>query len=335
MQTYTHLTLAEREILYAEQRTGTSLRDIAKRLGRSHTSLSRELKRNIKYGNEYFQNEYLPCKAQALSDKRAAKQRQKAPLKEPLIFLYVREHLRKPYYWTPEEIAGRLPLDHPGYTIDDETIYRYIYGKRQRQMKLWQHLRLHRKRRLKKAGRKVKGNKRIASALPIEDRPEKANTREEAGHFETDNVGTIKTDKTGISATVERKVRVIRLRKLKDQKARTKRRVLVAQMKREDKRMRKSLTIDGGPENSEHQQFTKATAMPVYKCNAYHSWEKGSVENGIGRLRFFIPKGVSVDHLTQQDLDSIEAIMNNTPRKCLGYLTPNEMLERILSDPRT
>ncbi len=339
MRTYHHLTLEEREKLFGMQQAGMSLRDIAKKLNRSHSSLSRELRRNKtgegKRSHEYFSAAYVPCRAQKKAEKRMVKQRYKAPLKEPFIFLYVRQHLRKPYYWTPEQIAKRLPIDHPGYTIDDETIYRYIYGKKARGMKLWKHLVQHRKRRMKKHGRKVKGCRRLPTALPIELRPEGANTRVEEGHWESDNIGTIKTDKTGISATVERKIRLVRLRKLKDLTASTKRTVLVAQIQKEKKVLQKTLTIDRGPENSQHEQFTDETTMPVYACNPYHSWEKGSVENTIGRSRRFISKGKSVDKLTQRQLTVIENIMNNTPRKCLGYLTPNEMLERIQTDPRT
>lgn len=339
MNSYNHLTLEEREKLFVWHESGVSIRKIGKRLNRNPGSISRELKRNAtgigKRSREYLIFKYIPCKAQVKSEKRALKQRTKAPLKCPEIFLYVRIHLRKPYYWTPEEIAGRLSLDHPNLSIDDETIYRYIYGRKQRFMKLWVHLRHHRKRRMKHQGRKVKGCGRLPTALPIEKRPEGANTRQEAGHWETDNVGAIKTDRTVISATVERKSRIVRLGKLKDLKAGTKRKLLVARFKKENTLFQKTMTIDRGPENSEHARFTKQTTMPVYACNPYHSWEKGSVENSIGRLRFFIPKKSSVDQLTQKDLILIERIMNNTPRKCLSYLTPNEAYEKILIDSHT
>src|SRR5487761_955635 len=121
MRTYHHLTLEEREKSYGFQQAGMSLREIAKKLNRSHTSLSRELKRNKtgegKRSHEYFSAVYVPCRAQKKAEKRMVKQRYKAPLKEPFIFLYVRQHLRKPHYWTPEQIAKRLPMDYPGYTI--------------------------------------------------------------------------------------------------------------------------------------------------------------------------------------------------------------------------
>jgi IS30 family transposase len=336
---YHQLTLEERELLFALHEAKIPVREIGRRLKRDPGTISRELKRNAsgsgQRGRELLTFKYLPCKAQKKAEKRALIQRTKAPLKCPEIFLYVRVRLRKPYYWTPEEIAGRLPKDHPGLSIDDDTIYRYIYGKKQVRQKLWKHLRLHRKRRMKHHGRKVKGCGRLPTALPIEQRPEGANTRQEPGHWESDNVGTIKTDRTGISATVERKSRVIRLSKLSDLKAVTKRVAIVARMKQENKKFQKTLTIDRGPENSEHELFTKETGMPVYACNPYHSWEKGTVENTIGRFRFFILKGQSVDNLTQQQVSKFEKIMNNTPRKCLGFLTPNEVYERIQNDPRT
>lgn len=339
MKQYQQLTLEEREKIFVWHEAEISIREIGRRLNRNPGTISRELKRNAsgsgKNSREYLTFKYTPSKAQEKAEKRAVKQRTKAPLKCPEIFLYVREHLRAPHYWTPEEIAGRLSLDHPDLSIDDETIYRYIYGKKQKRIKLWMHLRQHRKRRMRHHGRKVKGCGKLPTALPIEQRPEAANTRQEEGHWETDNIGTIKTDKTGISASVERRSRVFRLRKLADGKSETKRKMLVAQMKKENPRMRKTMTIDRGPENSQHEEFTRQTRMPVYACNAYHSWEKGSVENGIGRSRFFIPKKTSVDHLTQKDLTRIEQIMNNTPRKILGYLTPNEAYEKILTDSLT
>src|SRR5471030_1136984 len=126
---YRHLKLEERERLYALREQGKSLRSIAKVLKRSQSSLTRELQRNIKYGNEFSKNEYLPCKAQKLAEKRSAKQHYKAPLKSPALFLYVRKHLREDG-WSPETIAGRIRIDHPELSICHETIYQYIYAKR-------------------------------------------------------------------------------------------------------------------------------------------------------------------------------------------------------------
>jgi len=325
MRTFHHLSLEEREKIFAWKEKGLSLRKIAKQLKRNVGSVSRELKRHTKYGKVY-----LPCLAQRRADRWAAEQRYKAPLKEPLIFLYVREHLRD-YHWSPETITGRLPIDHPGYSIHHETIYRYVYEKKQRRMKLWSNLVLHRKRRMKKNGRKVQAFGRLNEAIPIIQRPEIINNRKQPGHWETDNMEGKRSDTSSVSVTVERMTRVTRIRLLTNHTAATKTQVLVGQLKQEGALLRKSLTVDRGAENSNHKDITGITGIPVYACNSYHSWEKGTVENMIGRIRRYIPKGKSVEGVTQEKLYLIEEVLNNTPRKCLGYLTPNEYLERILS----
>lgn len=287
-------------------------------------TLSREWRRNAKYGHPY-----IPCRADRKAKKRALKQRYRAPLKEPLIFLYVRTKLRDEK-WSPETIAGRLPIDYPGFSIDDETIYRYVYGRKQARMKLWKKLVLHRRRRMKKNGRKIKGFARLSEAIPIDKRPAIVNDRIRPGDWETDNMEGKRADDTAVSVTVDRMTRITRLSKLTDYTAKTKADALLVQMKQEDPLLRGSITVDRGPENSDHKVITEIHQMSVYACDPYHSWEKGTVENTIGRLRRFIPKGKSVDGVSQKKLDFIEETMNNTPRKCLAYLTPNEFLEKIL-----
>lgn len=324
MRTYHHLSLEEREKLYAWKEAGISLRKIGQRLKRNVGTLSREWRRNAKYGIPY-----LPCTAHRKAKKRALKQRYRAPLKEPLIFLYVREKLRDEK-WSPEAIAGRLPIDYPGYSINDETIYRYIYGRKQSRMKLWENLVLHRRRRMKKYGRKVQAYGRLSEAIPIGERPPIINMRLRPGDWETDNMEGKRSDDTAVSVTVDRMTRVTRLWKVADHTAISKSDALVVQMKQEDPVLRGSITVDRGPENSSHTVVTEIHQMPVYACEPYHSWEKGTVENTIGRLRRYIPKGRSVDEVSQKKLDRIEKTMNDTPRKCLAYLTPNEYLEKIL-----
>ncbi len=329
MRTFKHLSLEEREKFFAWKEQGLSLREIGRRLGRVHTTLSREFKRNAKYGQPY-----IPCRADRKAKKRALRQRYRAPLKEPLIFLYVREKLRDEK-WSPETIAGRLSIDYPGHTINDETIYRYVYGKKQRRMKLWEHLVLHRRKRMKKYGRKVQIFGRLNEAISIRERPSVITARVRPGDWETDNMEGKRSDDTAISVTVDRMTRVTRLHKLADHTATAKSDALIVQMKQEDPLLRGSITVDRGPENSRHADITDMHNMPVYACNPYHSWEKGTVENTIGRLRRFIPKGRSVDRVSQKKLNSIEKMMNDTPRKCLAYLTPNEYLEKILTASHT
>jgi transposase, IS30 family len=162
MKKYKHLCLKERELLFAYREQGLTFRNIGKKLKRNHTTLSREYSRYAKYGKPY-----LPCKAQAKANKIALRQRQTCGLKNHIVFLYVRRKLRK--HWSPEAIAGRLPIDHPGQTIHHETIYRYVYNsKKTRAMKLWQYLTLHRKKRMKKHGRKVANRSKIKNAISID-----------------------------------------------------------------------------------------------------------------------------------------------------------------------
>src|SRR3972149_4743867 len=334
MRTFHHLHLEEREKLFFWHEQGVSLRDIGKRLKRSHTSLGKELKRNKmgvgKRSREYTVFHYVPCRAQKKAEQRAGNQRRKAPLKEPLIFLYVREHLRPPYCWTPEEIAGRLPVDYPVHTMDDETIYRYIYGKKQKRMKLWRYLVRHRKKRMAHHGRKVIDRGQVVEAIHITKRPKYIEKRRQPGHWETDNMEGMRSDRTGISVTVERRARIVRLRKLADHAAHTKTTALLKQFAGEPPSLKRTMTLDNGPENKDGGRFRNTSAMIVYKTTPYHSWEKGTGENTVGRVRRYVPKGTSVDDVPEYTLMMIEDRMNNTPRKCLGFLTPNEVYVKIL-----
>jgi IS30 family transposase len=329
MNQYHQLTLVERERIYGMLEKGLSVRSIGKQLHRSHTSIARELRRNIAYGNEYLGNTYLPCKAQRLADKRMRCQRRKAPLKHPAIFLYVREHLRM--RWSPEIIAGRLSIDHPGLSICPETIYQYIYAKRSpsRHAHFEQYLTLKRKKRMKKGGRSVHRLGRIPEAISIEKRPKIIDQRTQIGHWETDNIIGTSRDSTTLSVTVERKTRYTIMTRLKDRTAQTKANAVIQRLQRFPKQARRSLTTDNGPENMRHKRVTEETGMPVYFCHAYHSWEKGTVENMNGRIRRYIPKGVSVDCLSPVLVQGIEDILNTTPRKCLQYRTPREMMNKL------
>jgi transposase, IS30 family len=331
---YKHLSLEEREKLIRLHDRGLSLRDIAKILNRSDTTLGRELKRNKtghgKVSNEYLSMSYLPCKAQIKAETRAIKQRTKAPLKNVQIFLYVREHLRKPYYWTPEQISGRIKLDHPGESISVETIYQYIYSKKAKRFKLWLLLPECRKKRMKRGGRTVHRESKIKNAVSIDLRPEIVSSRARGGDYETDNVIGKATDKTALSVTVERLARYTILTKLKDRKAITKQRAITTRLAIYQE-FNQTMTFDNGSENTNHQQIAQDLKITTFFCHAYHSWEKGAVENTNKRVRRFIPKGVSIDTISDKKIKEIELILNNTPRKCLGYLTPEEKMIQLLN----
>ena len=328
---YRHLSLEEREKLYAQREQGYSLRSIANKLRRSQSSLTRELQRNIKYGREYCRNTYLPCKAQFLAEKRAEKQRRKAPLKNPLIFLYVREHLRPPYGWSPETISGRLPDDHPGYSISCEAIYQYIYAKRlkSRGMHLEQYLTLRRKKRMRQNGRSVRRCSKIPEAVSIDMRPKTVSKRRQFGHWETDNVIGKQTDSSALSVTVERTTRITLLSKLRNRTTASKTIAVIERLEPFSKQLKRTITADNGAENTNHKEITSGIGMKVYFCHPYHSWEKGTVENMNGRIRRYIPKGVSIDSIPEEYIAALEHKLNSTPRKCLQYKTPYEMISKL------
>jgi IS30 family transposase len=315
MQRKPKLTLMERERIFGWLHEATSLREIARMLDRSHTSIVREVQRNRNQNT----GEYLPCVAQEKAEKRERLQREKAPLKCPEIYLYVRRKLRMG--WSPEVIAGCLPHDLPGQKIDDETIYRYIYTPAKHpNEKLFEHLALHRRKRLKKHGRKVT-SARIPGRIGIEERPEAVAVREEFGHGETDLMEGIRSDKPVVHVTVERKTKYIQLQLLRNKTAKAKSQAVISNQKEVPL---KTMTTDNGRENTDHQSW----GVPTYFTTPYHSWEKGTIENTIGRLRRYLPKKTSISTLTQEELRYIQYEMNNTPRKCLQFQTPAQALSR-------
>lgn len=321
---YHHLALKERERLFGYKEQGLSLRSIARKLDRSVGTISRELKRNAPYGQTY-----IPCIAESRSVRRGCRQRSQASWKGSAVYLYVRRALREER-WSPETIAGRLPIEHPGLSVCHETIYRAIYDKENRKDKLWQYLTVKRQKRMKKGGRSVHRDGRIPEAISIDNRPKTVDRRKQIGHWETDNVIGKITDKTALSVTVERKLRITLLSKLTAKTADEKTKKLFVKMSRFPDKIRKTITTDNGSENTNHKEITSSLDLAVYFCHAYHSWEKGTVENMNGRIRKFIPKGISIDPIDEKTIQAIEWKLNNTPRKCLGFRTPYEKLQKYL-----
>jgi IS30 family transposase len=324
MRQYKQMSLREREELYALKMMGKSFREIGRKMRRSHTTLSREWRRNAPYYQKY-----IPCKAHTKAKNRGSKQRIRAPLKSPTIYLYVRTTLRQG--WSPETIAGRLRIDHPGQKVHHETIYRYIYRRDMRRHRLWEHLTIGRKRRMKKLGRKKRKHSKIVDAVRIDKRPKLVERRNRVGHWETDNMEGPKGTRPAASVTVERMTRYTLMSKMSSQKARVKTDCVVDKLSRLPKWMRLTLTADNGSENAYHKEVTRRLDLPVYFCHPYHSWEKGSVENMIGRIRRFLPKGTDLTKVSDEKIEAIERVLNNTPRKCLGYLTPCEKMQELCS----
>lgn len=318
MNKYKHLTISERAQIEVLSKLGKSHQSISKLLGRSQSTISREIKRNTR-GKEW----YLSDRAQYRANKREYRQRCTAGLKNSQVWDYVIDKLKR-RKWSPETIAGRLPFDIKEESIHHETIYRYIYSDKSQLMKLYNYLKLHRKRRMKKYGRKV--STPVSNRTMIIDRPTHIESRKEFGHYETDNMEGVKSDTSLVTVTLERKTRYM-LADIIDRKSRSK----TEHINRRLSTYRvKSITTDNGSENAGHEEWSKELNTDVYFCNAYHSWEKGSVENAIGRIRRYIPKRRTMMDLTESKLRWVVGEYNNTPRKVLNYLTPKEVFMREL-----
>jgi len=321
---FKHLSLEERERLYLWRELGVSCREIGRRLGRDHKTISKEIKRNTKYGKKY-----LPCTAQKRAERVGNKQRYKAPLKSPEIFLYVREHLRKPYHWTPEMISGHMKYDIKGISIDKETIYRYIYSKKAKKYKLWTHLPCGRSKRMKKNGRRVQNRGKVPNAVYIGLRPKIINDRKQFGHWETDNVESPRKSKPSLSVIVERKLRLVIITKIPNQTSNVKSKSLIKRLNNYPVQLRRSITQDNGKENYSHQNTTLKLGTKMYFCNPYHSWEKGAVENRNKIIRRFFPKGTDFAKISNNEVKYVENVINNMPLKCLKYKTAYEKLREL------
>lgn len=322
---YKHLGLEERVELYADLKRGLSLRAVAGKLGRSPASLCRELKRHTKYGRAY-----KPVLANRRASVWAARQRYKAPLKNPQTLSYVLAKLKRG--WSPEIISGRIEMDHPGFSVSHESIYAWIYSRRWRRNKLWGYLECGHRKRRKKPGRKVTSYTRVLDTNSIDLRPKEVDLRQITGHWETDLLESSRSCPAALSVTVERLTRLPRLRLVGDKTGRSKTRALVNQTAGLPSRVWVSVTADRGPENKKYRVWETKLGISVYFCHPYHSWEKGTVENTIKRIRRFIPKGSDLSQYSWRDIRRIENWLAHRPMKCLQYATPYERMQQVIQN---
>src|SRR5512147_437678 len=210
---YKHLSLHEREHLAQLHWEGKSLGEIAEALGRNKSSISRELARNSAPQHD----RYTPCRAHARSCERKTEANTHERLKNDLIRRYVRQGLAMG--WSPEQIAGRLPKDHPGQSINHEAIYQFIYHRQtpDRLEMINQLRRAHKKRRNKGIGRKERKTK-IPNRIPIDARPKSVESRRYYGHWEGDSLVSRKS-KAALNSLVERKSRLVLITKLQRKSA--------------------------------------------------------------------------------------------------------------------
>jgi len=302
-KTYEHLNANERDLLAVLKSKDKSLREIAEILKRSPSTLSRELKRNTP---PVYTGYYLSHKAQERADRRNHESHRRPRLKRDSIRHYVEKRLR--LGWSPELIAGRLALKHPGLSISHEAIYPWIYHEAPHL--ILSLVRAHRRKR------KHRGYSRKHKKNPTPPNRPLGN-----GHHQ------LSQKLPAVQVTVERKARYTKLAKLNTKTSRAMSVALIRRLSRYPTPLRWSITYDNGPENAEHMRTNKALGTCSYFCEPFHSYERGTVENTIGLVRRFLPKKTNLAKISQVHLSKIENWLNHRPRKCLGFKTPAEVFK--------
>lgn len=326
MKKKTHFNLADYQRLYVMKQAGKGVREIARELRRSPSSVSEALKRNqapwyLKLTNPYEQAKY----AWEETCKRRREQRRKWRLKCGLIRQYVEEKLKAG--WSPELIAGRLPLDHPGYCISHEAIYQWIEYDEPGLKKYL--IRAGKPKRGKPGGRSYPKRQPAAPKRSIETRPKVVELRQRFGDFESDLIVSRKSDWC-LLTLVDRKQRKIWLRKLPNRQAETVRDKLLEVFGKIPPELRLTLTQDNGSEHALHADLERLLDIKVYFCHPYSSPERGTVENRNGLVRRFFPKGTDFGRITDEEIAKVERWINARPMAVLNFRTPNEMYEEEL-----
>lgn len=322
MSHYKHLTRFEREKLLYFLALGDSVTKIAKALGRSKSTISRELRRNS------GKDGYLPVNAEAKYRKRRKKCRRKKLLEDAGLYALVQDKFLN-HHWSPEQIAGRLRLENSAYRISCNTIYRAIYsgmfdtpaqrrstGNRGAKRKL-----RHRgKPRHSKNYKENRGGLKITHS--IAERPAAANERTRFGDWEADTV-LGKLGGACLVTLVDRKSRLLVCRKLRQKNGKELAEVVTAALQAHPA---ETITTDRGSEFLYHAQITEGLGgIQFYFALPQHPWQRGTNENTNGLLREFFPKGSNLTNISPEFIQTVEDELNLRPRKILGFKTPAEV----------
>ncbi len=317
--TYKQLSSEERDKIAVLRAQGASFRAIGEAIGRDKGTICREFQRN----SASVYDVYLPHKAEVRAKERKHKAGKRPRLKDPMIKRFVISKLKEG--WAPEQIAGRLPQAYPSLSISHEAIYQFIYDKATRkQVNLAVYLpRAHKKRKFFGQGHHHSGC-RIPRRVPLSKRPKYIEKRKQPGHWESDTMVS-RQSKKALAVSLERSSRLLRISKLSARESNRLVTALGRQLKRYPQQLRRTITYDNGSENVEHQKINRQLGTKSYFCTPFHSWEKGSVENGIGLIRRYLPKKTDFAIISHNRIRKIENLLNNRPRKCLNYKTPSEV----------
>jgi IS30 family transposase len=318
---YDQLSLEERCEITRLQADGRSVRQIAAALDRSPSTISRELRRNsgpaVGYRPGYAQEQT-----------RARRWKGSRLERDDTLRHTVLNRLARG--WSPEQVGGRLAYEAGRRVISHESIYRFIYAQIARHKDYrWRHYLPRGKSRRGLRGRKGGGSVAfIEGRIPLSERPPDAADRKTPGHWEADLMLFSKYGQA-ILAVHERQSRLIVAMRPADRQAHRVVRHLGAIFASLPPRLRRTVTFDNGTEFARHRRLHRL-AIDTYFCDPYAPWQKGGIENAIGRMRRFIPRKTDLATLSNARFQALVAAYNNTPRKCLDWRTPAEAFSKAL-----
>ena len=318
MALYRRLTLGECYQIEVLSARGFGVREIARQLGRHASTISRELQK--------FRQQEQPYRAEISYPLRELKKQQALPPLQRIqgkLERYVRSKVCLD--WSPEQIAGKLRLDHRRKVLSYQTIYRFIARDRAQGGRLYKHLRI-----LRKPWRKACNlNYRLRACMPgrtmIDERPKVVEQRNRIGDFERDTVlGT--HNGTMLLTIVDRTSRLLRLGWLPKKSSDLTHALTVRLLKDEPVH---TITNDNGSEFAKYQKTAKELKTQVFFSQAYRSWERGTNENTNGLLRQYFPRKKDIGVPLTKKIKAVERLLNGRPRKCLGFQTPSEVHQRL------
>lgn len=331
---YTHLQPEERAGIMLMLSEGYSQRHIARHLGRSPSSISREIRRHTVRRANATSTRYDATQAGRAAHAHRHKRRRTPKLApESELFDLVVDHLRK--RWSPEQIAGIFKRTWPKQAernVSHETIYNaiYAYPKGALRKELMACLRQGKtSRKPRSSGKDRRGG--IPDMVSIHVRPPEVNDRQLPGHWEGDFIKG-KNNASSVGVLVERSSRLVLLAKMDDATAASALKGFVEKLNSIAAPMRQSLTYDQGREMAYHQQLTQQTGVKVYFCDPHSPWQRGSCENTNGLLRQYLPKGTDLSVYSQDDLDAIADLLNNRPRATFNFASPLAVFKAMLEN---
>jgi IS30 family transposase len=313
---YKHLSLEERYYLETAKKTGKTLTEIAQDMGRSQSTLSRELARNTgQRGYRHKQAMSLARERHALKPKLI---KITEPVKDQIDSLISQE-------WSPEQIAGRLKLKGV-VSLHHETIYQYILADKRAGGSLFKYLRHQNKKYLNRYGSPL-NRSGIPNRIDIDNRPEVANQRGRIGDWEADTI-IGKNHKGAIVTLDERKSKLRVAAALQGKKSRLVTEAMI-KLLHPLQAFVKTITFDNGKEFTGHELIAEKLSCKTYFAKPYHSWERGQNENANGLLRQYFPKSMELTDVENGAVIDAVNKLNDRPRKCLKFKTPYEAFEEL------